>query len=80
MQLDPKVAACFTPVHGFTDCGAFHRRAPTGGAANGMPLNDNDTVRGYTCNTAASHIGFADLGSYCRNEQSGGRDKSRGSQ
>ena len=30
--------AFFTPVHGITGCGAFHRSSPTGGAANGMPL------------------------------------------
>ena len=32
--------AAFTPCHGSTGCGAFHLRSPTGGAANGMPLND----------------------------------------
>ena len=26
-----------TPSHGFTGCGAFHRNAPTGGAAYGIP-------------------------------------------
>src|ERR1700681_3606082 len=40
MQLGPNVDACLTPVHGFTGWGARQRSAPTGGAANGMPLND----------------------------------------
>src|SRR5262245_54969868 len=40
MQLAPYSAAFFSPVHGFTGCGACQRSAPTGGAANGMPLND----------------------------------------
>src|SRR5258706_6602730 len=39
MQLAPKVDACFTPVHGGSGCGAFQRSGPTGGAANGIPLN-----------------------------------------
>jgi hypothetical protein len=32
------VSALFTPVHALADCGAFQRRSPTGGAANGIPL------------------------------------------
>src|SRR5262245_32073215 len=40
MQLRANEEACLTPVHGLTGCGAFQRSAPTGGAANGMPLND----------------------------------------
>src|SRR5215831_9579426 len=40
MQLRANDEACLTPVHGLTGCGAFQRSAPTGGAANGMPLND----------------------------------------
>src|SRR5215510_493139 len=40
MQLNAKDEACLTPVHGLTGCGAFQRSAPTGGAANGMALND----------------------------------------
>src|SRR3954466_14598729 len=36
----PKLSACFTPDQGCTRCGAFQRSAPTGGAANGIPLND----------------------------------------
>lgn len=31
-------SALRTSVHGVTGCGAFQRRSPTGGAANGMPL------------------------------------------
>src|SRR5262245_6418987 len=40
MQLKANDDACFTPVHALTGCGAFQRSAPTGGAAKGMPLND----------------------------------------
>src|SRR4249919_1045975 len=40
MQLGPYADACLMPVHGVTGCGAFQRDAPTGGAANGMPLNE----------------------------------------
>src|SRR5215510_3452463 len=40
MQLTANVVACFTPVHDWIGCGAFHRSAPTGGAANGMPLKE----------------------------------------
>src|ERR1043165_194594 len=29
---------CLTPLQGMTGCGAFQRRSPTGGAANGIPL------------------------------------------
>src|SRR5205823_7358441 len=34
----PKVSALRTPLHFATGCGGFHRRSPTGGAANGIPL------------------------------------------
>src|SRR5262245_41794874 len=37
MQREPNSAALRTPFHGSTGCGAFHRKAPTGGAANGIP-------------------------------------------
>src|SRR6185295_19108485 len=39
MQDAPNASAARTPFQATTDCGAFHRRSPTGGAANGMPLN-----------------------------------------
>src|SRR6478735_5112796 len=39
MQRAPNVAACFTPAHGVTGCGACHRSVPTGGAAYGTPRN-----------------------------------------
>ena len=39
MQSCPYAFAARTPVHGATGWGARHRRLPTGGAANGMPLN-----------------------------------------
>src|SRR5215510_9521875 len=35
----PNVSTFLTPAHATTGCGGFHRRSPTGGAANGMPLN-----------------------------------------
>src|SRR5436190_2727547 len=38
-QTSPNVSALRTPVHFATGCGARHRCAPTGGAANGTPLN-----------------------------------------
>jgi hypothetical protein len=38
MHWGPKVSAFFTPLQAATGCGAFQRRSPTGGAANGMPL------------------------------------------
>jgi hypothetical protein len=38
MGLGPKASHFFTPVQRFAGCGAFHRRLPTGGAANGIPL------------------------------------------
>src|SRR5215467_10392836 len=37
MQRGPNSAALRTPFHGATGFGAFHRKAPTGGAANGIP-------------------------------------------
>src|SRR5574344_1484260 len=39
MGLGPKSFACRTPSHFSTGWGAFHLRFPTGGAANGTPLN-----------------------------------------
>jgi len=46
MQLAPKLAARRTPFHETTGPGAFHRRLPTGGAANGIPLQaTTDAVR-----------------------------------
>lgn len=39
MGRGPYSTAFLTPDHGVTGCGAFHRSAPTGGAANGIPLN-----------------------------------------
>ena len=35
----PNSLASRTPCHFCTGCGAFQRRFPTGGAANGIPLN-----------------------------------------
>ncbi len=35
----PYSPASRTPCHGSTGAGGFQRRSPTGGAANGMPLN-----------------------------------------
>src|SRR5438552_5482142 len=39
MQRGPKATAVFTPSHFAGGCGVFQRSGPTGGAANGMPLN-----------------------------------------
>src|SRR5580704_9613879 len=39
MQLAPNLSAAFTPDHLATGWGARQRSAPTGGAANGIPLN-----------------------------------------
>src|SRR5574344_1875285 len=39
MGFGPKSFAGLTPSHFSTGCGAFHLRLPTGGAANGTPLN-----------------------------------------
>src|SRR5215471_18385268 len=39
MQTLPYLLASRTPLHFATGCGAVQRSAPTGGAANGMPLN-----------------------------------------
>ena len=39
MQTLPNLLASRTPSHFATGCGAAQRSAPTGGAANGMPLN-----------------------------------------
>src|SRR4051812_35648997 len=38
-QRRPDATAVFTPSHFAGGCGAFQRSGPTGGAANGMPLN-----------------------------------------
>ena len=38
MQRAPNSVAFRTPSHDVGGCGGFHRRSPTGGAANGMPL------------------------------------------
>src|SRR3954464_6207054 len=38
MQAFAKASAFLTPDQGFTGAGAFQRRSPVGGAANGMPL------------------------------------------
>src|SRR5262245_20018323 len=35
----PNASALRTPSHFAAGCGAFHRFSPSGGAANGMPLN-----------------------------------------
>jgi hypothetical protein len=39
MQAVPKFTVRLTPDQGLTGRGAFHLRAPTGGAAKGIPLN-----------------------------------------
>src|SRR5690242_18575199 len=44
MQRGPNWVAGRTPVQFFTGCGAFHRESPTGGAANGTPLNARTPV------------------------------------
>src|SRR5690242_20573517 len=38
MQAFANASAFFTPDQGLTGAGAFQRRSPVGGAANGMPL------------------------------------------
>ena len=38
MQRGPNLSAGRTPGQLWTGCGAFQRRSPTGGAANGIPL------------------------------------------
>ena len=40
MQPRAKVSATLTPFHALTGCGTFQRRSPTGGVANGIPLNE----------------------------------------
>src|ERR1700761_5934122 len=37
--LGPNCVQSRTPLQGAAGCGARHRNAPTGGAANGIPLN-----------------------------------------
>ncbi len=44
MQRGPNCAAGRTPVHDLTAVGGFHRRSPTGGAANGTPRNARTPV------------------------------------
>src|SRR4051794_23302882 len=39
MQLEPNSPALRTDFQGTSGLGSRHRRSPTGGAANGMPLN-----------------------------------------
>src|SRR6185503_13402005 len=39
MQAGANRSAALTPLHDTAGSGAFHRRGPTGGAANGIPLN-----------------------------------------
>src|SRR4030095_7350009 len=39
MPTGPYVSAFRTSLQGATDCGARQRHGPTGGAANGIPLN-----------------------------------------
>ena len=38
------------PVHGAAGWGGRHRSSPTGGAANGMPLNDSTPSAVTPCN------------------------------
>src|SRR3954467_15907772 len=38
MQAFANASAFLTPGHGLSGAGAFHRKSPVGGAANGMPL------------------------------------------
>ena len=38
MARGPNLSACRTPCHFLTGCGGFHRKSPTGGSANGIPL------------------------------------------
>src|SRR5262249_49096844 len=45
VQVGPGLVASRTPVHAAARCGGFHRSAPTGGAANGMPWNDRRGAR-----------------------------------
>ena len=40
MALAENVLQSFTPFQLLTDCGAFQRKSPTGGAAKGIPLNE----------------------------------------
>ena len=64
MQRAPNVAACFTPVHGATGCGACHRSAPTGGAAYGTPRNARTPSAFFVPSTApASVLTCAEAGS-----------------
>src|SRR4249919_2080749 len=50
MQPGANASAFFVPCQPSTGCGALHRRSPTGGAANGMPLNDTTP----SCSTPAT--------------------------
>src|SRR5581483_441599 len=38
-HIGPNFVVSRTPGQGVTGCGSRHRRSPTGGAANGIPLN-----------------------------------------
>src|SRR6188768_2220341 len=67
MQALAKASAFLTPAQGLAGAGAFQRRSPTGGAANGMPLKTEMpasvtpltappvTVATVTCASAASN-------------------------
>jgi hypothetical protein len=37
-HMAPNLSATSVPLHGVAGCGARHRKSPTGGLANGMPL------------------------------------------
>jgi len=58
MQRAPNSPALRTSAHALTGCGAFQRKSPTGGAANGTPRNirtvDSSPVRAL--NDAAFYL------------------------
>ena len=49
MQLGANLSAARTPCHAAADCGFFQRSSPTGGAANGMPLNATTPFAATPC-------------------------------
>src|SRR5262245_1178186 len=51
MQLGANALAARTPCHGAAGCGFFHRRAPVGGDANGIPLNDATPFAATPCSS-----------------------------
>src|SRR5580700_4324143 len=52
----PNASAFRTPFHRSGGCGSFHRKLPTGGAANGMPLKARTPDSSLTPDTSPSLV------------------------